>query len=80
MTGRTYDHQKNKPLASFEAMDPNVECISQDAVRCYREIYEVKKKQTVQTKFSMFLIKKTSPTSTQEHDPDMYCTVSLSKR
>jgi hypothetical protein len=37
-------------------------------------------KQTVQTKASKFLIKKTSPTSTQEHDPDMYCTVSLSKR
>jgi hypothetical protein len=44
----------------------------QDAVRCYREIYEEKKKQTVQTKLSIFLIKKTSPTSTQEHDPDMY--------
>jgi hypothetical protein len=54
--------------------------IVQDAVRCYREIYEEKKKQTVQTKLSRFLIKKTSPTSTQEHDPDMYCTVSLSKR
>jgi hypothetical protein len=52
--------------------------IIQDAVRCYREIYEEKK--TVQTKLSMFLIKKTSPTSTQEHDSDMYCTVSLSKR
>jgi hypothetical protein len=36
-------------------------------------------KQTVQTKLSMFLIKKTSPTSTQQHDSDMYCTVSLSK-
>jgi hypothetical protein len=35
---------------------------------------------TVQTKLSMFLIKKTSPTSTQEHNPDMYYTVSLSKR
>lgn len=68
--------QLNKALASFEAMDPNVERftkverIIQDAVRCYREIYEEKKKQTVQTKLSMFLIKKTSPTSTQEHDPD----------
>jgi hypothetical protein len=31
-------------------------------------------------RLSMFLIKKTSPTSTQEHDPDTYCTVSLSKR
>jgi hypothetical protein len=50
--------------------------INQDAVLCYREIYEGKK--TVQTKLSMFLVKKTSPTSTQEHDPDMYCTVSLS--
>jgi hypothetical protein len=44
--------------------------IIQDAVRCYREIYEEKKKQTVQRKLSMFVIKKTSPTSTQEHDSD----------
>jgi hypothetical protein len=50
------------------------------AVHCYHEMYEEKKKQIVQTKPSMFLIKKTSPTSTQEHDPDIYCTVSLSKR
>jgi hypothetical protein len=49
-----------------------VERIIQDAVHCYREIYEGKKKQTVQTKLSMYLIKKTSATSTQEHDPDMY--------
>jgi hypothetical protein len=41
--------------------------IIQDAVCCYHERYEEKKKQTVQTKLSMFLIKKTSPTSTQEH-------------
>jgi hypothetical protein len=67
-------------------MDPNVERftkverIIQDGVRCYREVYEEKRKQTIQTKLSMFHIKKTSPTSTQEHDPDMYCTVSLSKR
>jgi hypothetical protein len=88
-TGRIYDHKKklNKALASFGAMNPNVERftkverIIQDAVRCYREIYEGKKEQTVQTKLSMFLIiKKTSPTSTQEHDPNMYCTASLSKR
>jgi hypothetical protein len=65
--------QLNKALASFEAMDPNVERftkverIIQDAVCCYREKYEEKKKQTVQTKL---LIKKTSPTSTKEHDPD----------
>jgi hypothetical protein len=32
------------------------------------------------TKLSMFFIKKTSPTSTQEYDPDTYCAVSLSKR
>jgi hypothetical protein len=67
-------------------VDPNVERFSkvegiiQGAVRCNREIYAEKKKQTVQTRLSMFLIKKTSPTSAQEHDPDMYCTVSLSKR
>jgi hypothetical protein len=54
--------------------------IIQDAVRRCREVYERKKKQTIQTKLSIFLIKKTSPTSTQKHDPDMYCTVSLSKR
>jgi hypothetical protein len=56
--------------------------IIQDAVCCYREILyeEEKKKQTVLTKVSMFLIKKTSPTSIQEPDPDMYCTVLLSKR
>jgi hypothetical protein len=54
--------------------------IIQDAVRCYREIYEEKKKQTVETKLSMFLIKETPASSTQEHDPDMYCAVSLSKR
>jgi hypothetical protein len=69
-----------------ETLEPNVERftkverIIQDAVRCYREIYEEKEKQTVQTKLSMFLITKTSPTSTQEHDTDMYCTVSLTKR
>jgi hypothetical protein len=51
----------------------------QDAVCCYREICEGKRN-TVQTKISMFLIKETSHTSTQEHNPDMYCTVSLSKR
>jgi hypothetical protein len=43
--------------------------VIQDAVRCYREMYEEKKKQTVQTKLSMLLIKKTSPTSTQEQGP-----------
>jgi hypothetical protein len=31
--------------------------IIQDAVRCYHEIYEEKKKQTVQTNLTMFLIK-----------------------
>jgi hypothetical protein len=54
--------------------------IIQVAVRCYREIYEEKKEQTVQTKLSTFLIKKTAPTSTQEQDSGMYCTVSRSKR
>jgi hypothetical protein len=57
-------------------MDPNVEWftkverIIEDAVRCNCEKYEEKKKQTVQTKLSMFLIKKISPTSTQKHEPD----------
>jgi hypothetical protein len=53
--------------------------IIQDGVRCYREIYEERKKRALQTKLSIFFIKKTS-TSTQEHDRDMYCTESLSKR
>jgi hypothetical protein len=63
-----------KSHASFEAMDHHVERftkverIIQDAVLCYREKDE-EKKQSFQTKLSMFLIKKTS-TSTQEHDPD----------
>jgi hypothetical protein len=69
-TARTYDHKKINKLI----------IIIQGAMRCYREMYEEKKKQTVETKFSMFLIKKTSFTLTQEQDPDMYCTVSLSKR
>jgi hypothetical protein len=54
--------------------------IIQDAVRFYPEIYEEKKKLTVQTKLSMFSSKRTSPTSTQEHDPDLDCTVTQSKR
>jgi hypothetical protein len=55
--------QLNKALTSFEAIDPNVERftkvgrIIQDAVRCYRGIYEEKMKQNVQTKLSMFLSK-----------------------
>ena len=63
--------QLNKALASFEAMDPNVqrfgnvERIIQDAVRCNREIYDEKKKKSIQTKFTKFL--KKSSTSTQEH-------------
>jgi hypothetical protein len=70
----TYDRPPLRPQKIINKLI----LIIQDAVRCYREIYEEKKKQTVQTKLSMFLIKKTS-TSTQEHDPVMYCTVSLSK-
>jgi hypothetical protein len=42
-------------------------------------MYEEKRKQTLQTKLNMFLIKKISSTPTQEHDLDVYCTVSLSK-
>jgi hypothetical protein len=64
-TDRTYDHKKK---------------LINNKPGCATVMYEGKKKQTVQTELSMFLIKKTSPTSTQEHDPDMYCTVSLSKR
>jgi ASC-1-like (ASCH) protein len=71
-TSRTYDNKKeiiNKLIINQIVLLRTP--IIQDAVRCYREIYEEKKKPTVQTKFSMFLIKKTSRTSTQEHDPYM---------
>jgi hypothetical protein len=65
-------------------MDPNVERFAkverviQDAVRYYREIYEEKNKLFKQSS-ACSSSRKTSHTSTQEHYPDMYCTVSLSK-
>jgi hypothetical protein len=66
----TYDRLHLRPQKYNKYINKLI-IIIQDAVRCYREIYGEKKKQTVDTKLSMFLIKKTSPTSTQEHDPDM---------
>jgi hypothetical protein len=54
--------------------------IIQDSVRFLSWNIWRNNKQIVQTKLRMFLIKETSSTSTQEHDPNMYCTVSLSKR
>ncbi|XP_068605023.1 tigger transposable element-derived protein 1-like [Brachionichthys hirsutus] len=53
----------NKLLAHFEAMDPNVERFLRiermvlDAFRPYREIYEEKKKQTIQAKIRVFVKK-----------------------
>ena len=42
-----------------------------DAFRPYREIYDEKKKRTVQTKLTMFMRKETPPrTPTPEKDPD----------
>jgi len=54
----------NKVLSHFEKMDPNIERFARiermahDVFRPYREIYEEKKKQTIQTKLTMFTKKK----------------------
>ena len=61
--------QLNKLLAHFEGMVPNIERFARiermvlDAFRPYREIYDEKKKRTIQTKLSMFM-KKTTPPAT----------------
>lgn len=53
--------QLNKLLAHFEGMDPNIERFERiermvlDAFRPYREIYDEKRKRTIQTKLSMFI-------------------------
>jgi hypothetical protein len=72
MTGHTYDHKKiiNKLIINQDVLLRTP--IIQDTVRCYREIYE-DEKQTVQTKLSMFLLKKTSPT--QAKNMTMICTL-----
>jgi hypothetical protein len=56
-----------------------VERIIQNAVHCYHEIY----KETNCSNKAQHVPhqeKHLSPTSTQEHDPDVNCTVSLSER
>ena len=56
----------NKVLSHFEKMDPNIERFARiermahDVFRPYREIYEEKKKQTIQTKLTMFTKKNNS--------------------
>ncbi|XP_064089907.1 tigger transposable element-derived protein 1-like [Macrobrachium nipponense] len=61
--------QLNKLLAHFEEMVPNIERFAKieqmvhDAFRPYREIYDKKNKQAIQTKLTMF-IKQTSPPAT----------------
>ncbi|XP_060771024.1 tigger transposable element-derived protein 1-like isoform X4 [Neoarius graeffei] len=61
--------QLNKLLAHFEAMDPNIERFARiermvhDALRPYREIYEEKKKQTIQTRLTMFMKRANPPAS-----------------
>ena len=56
-------------LQKVEEMDPNVERfarierVMQEAMRPYKEIYEDKKKQTIQTKLSMFIKRTPKPVS-----------------
>lgn len=65
----------NKLLAHFEAMDPNIERFARiermahDIFRPYREIYEEKKKRTIQTKLTMFM-KTTSPRAPADNPDD----------
>ena len=57
-------------------MDPNIERFSRiermvlDAFRPYREIYDEKRKRTIQTKLSMFM-KKTTPPATPTPSADI---------
>ncbi|XP_069776185.1 tigger transposable element-derived protein 1-like isoform X2 [Narcine bancroftii] len=61
--------QVNKALADLESMDQNVERFTkvdrqiQEALNCYRQIYEEKKKQTIQTNLSLFFKHVTPPTT-----------------
>ena len=56
-------------LQKVEELDPNVkqfdriERTVQEAMRPYKEIYEEKKKQTIQTKLSMFIKRTPKPAS-----------------
>ena len=67
----------NKLLIHFEAMDPNIERFARiermahDVFRPYREIYEEKKKHTIQTKLTMFMKKPTLVTPTAASDDDI---------
>ena len=66
----------NKTLEQFEKMDPNlerfarIERMAYNVFRPYREIYEEKKKRTIQTTLSMFM-KKTSPATLAPATPTL---------
>ena len=66
----------NKTLEQFEKMDPNlerfarIERMAYDVFRPYREIYEEKKKRTIQATLSMFM-KKTSPATPAPATPTL---------
>lgn len=57
--------QVNKILAHFKGTDPNVKCFARteqmvlSAFCLYHEIYDERKKRTIQTKLSMFMKKQT---------------------
>ncbi|MFH4984589.1 hypothetical protein AB6A40_011298 [Gnathostoma spinigerum] len=67
----------NKLLIHFEAMDPNIERFARiermahDMFRSYREIFEEKKKHTIQKKLTMFMKKPTPVTQTAASDDDI---------
>lgn len=67
----------NKLLNHFSAMDPNIERFARiermahDVFRPYREIYEEKKKHTIQTKLTMFMKEPTPVTPTAASDDDI---------
>ena len=70
--------EMNNILAFFEDMDPNRERFARfervvlDALRPYQEVYEEKKKKTIQTKLTMFIREAPTPrpTPTSTEDPD----------
>ena len=60
----------NEALLEIEAMEPNVERFTKvernmnEALRCYREIYDEKKRQTTQKSILSFFSKRISPSQT----------------
>ena len=60
----------NEMMLELEAMDPNVERLAkferhmQEGLRCYREIYEEKKKQTKQSSIFSYFSRTPTPSST----------------